>query len=86
MPRPPKKGSTSRLNLEFAVAIRKNMERLQDDLDLPSVTETIRVAIRVLDILATRVKEGQTLAVKYPDGTVRELSIPEIEIPLEDED
>lgn len=76
------KQTKARLHLALTVAQKKNLERLQQELQLDSVSETIRFAVRLLDSLSSRIKEGQKIAVRYPDGDFKEISLTELEIPL----
>ena len=82
MTRAANKQQKTRLNLALTVALKKNIEQLQQELQLDSISETIRVSIRLLNDLSSRIKEGQKISAKYPNGEFKEILLPELEIPL----
>jgi len=76
MPRLPRTTPTSRLTLEMANSVRKQLEHLRDQTAADSLTEVIRRALSVYDLLGKATLEGGRIIVETPDGE-REVIIPE---------
>ena len=75
MPRlPRRKRSTSRLNLEMSTKVRRRIERLRDEMDADSLSEVIRRALAVYELLHTERSRnhGQPM-IRYPDGSEKDL-------------
>lgn len=60
----------ARLNLEISLGTRDRMHRLKKNLDLASLTEVVRLALRVLERVAEH--DGE-FVMRHPDG--REVAI-----------
>lgn len=76
MPRIARSQPTSRLNLEIAEQVREKLERLRDSTNADSLTEVIRRALAVYDILHSTAAEGGTIILKTGEGE-QKLVIPE---------
>ena len=74
MPRPPSNRPKTRLNLEVSQPIRERLERLKDETEADSLTEVIRRALAVYELLWNQHKQGAQAIVRQ-DGTERELII-----------
>jgi len=62
-----KKQPISRMNLEMSLKVRKRLEELSEETDC-SLTETIRRALSVYDLLLTQQKSGAEVLVRDEDG------------------
>ena len=58
MPRPPASQIKKRLNLELSQSVRERLERLRDETEADSLTEVIRRALAVYDLLWEQRKKG----------------------------
>ena len=58
MPRLPSNRPKTRLNLEVSKSVRERMERLRDETEADSLTEVIRRALAVYELLWEQRKEG----------------------------
>ena len=76
MPRLPRTTPTSRLTLEMAETVRKQLEHLRDQTAADSLTEVIRRALAVYDLLRKATAEGGKIIIQTEDGE-REVMIPE---------
>ena len=76
MPRLPRTTPTSRLTLEMAEPVRKQLEHLRDQTHADSLTEVIRRALAVYDLLRQAKADGGTIVLHNGDSE-RELMIPE---------
>lgn len=77
MPRPARTNPTSRLTLEMPEAVRKQMEHLKDQTHAQSLSEVIRRALAVYDLLRKATAEGSQIVLHAQNGGERELVIPE---------
>ncbi len=59
---------TERLTLNMSQATRNTLEAVQQQLGLANVSETIRLAVSLLDGISTDVAAGAELYLHYPDG------------------
>ncbi len=62
-----------RLNLLVALETRKRLERLVNLTGADSMTEVIRRALMLFEILVSARKEGDSVVVRAKDGSEREL-------------
>lgn len=76
MPRLPRTTPTSRLTLEMAEVVRKQLEHLRDQTHADSLAEVIRRSLAVYDLLRKAVAEGGKVILETEEGE-RELVIPE---------
>ena len=81
MPRIARTSPTSRLTLEMPEPVRKQMEHLKDQTHAQSLTEVIRRAIAVYDLLRTATADGNKIILENADGRQRELAITEFSLP-----
>lgn len=79
MPRPAKNIPTSRLTLEMAEVVRKQLEHLRDQTHADSLAEVIRRALAVYDLLRKATAEGGKVILETPSGD-RELVIAEFTV------
>lgn len=80
MPRPAKNIPTSRLTLEMADVVRKQLEFVRDQTHADSLAEVIRRSIAVYDLLRKATAEGAKIVLESKDGQ-RELVITEFGSP-----
>lgn len=64
MPRLARKSPTSRLTLEMAVQVRKELEHLRDKTNADSLAEVIRRALAVYDTLWTEKARGNRIILR----------------------
>lgn len=76
MARIAKNNPTSRLSLEMAESVRKQLEHLRDQTNADSLAEVIRRALAVYDLLRKTAFEGGKIILETRDAE-RELVIPE---------
>ncbi len=74
MPRLPSNRPKTRLNLEVSKSVRERMERLKDETEADSLTEVIRRALAVYELLWEQRKDGWETLVRR-DGTERSVLI-----------
>lgn len=77
MPRPPKPAPTARLTLELPDPVKKQMEHVRDQTHAQSLTEVIRRALAVYDVLRQAAADGCTIVIEPKEGKARELVVPE---------
>lgn len=75
MARPAKNKETSRLNLEVSLSVRERLDQLRDLSDADSLTEVIRSALAVYEVVLQEVKRGGEVILCSPDGVQRKLVI-----------
>lgn len=75
MGRPANAEPTVRLNLEIAKRVRDRLERLKHTSGADSLTEVIRRALTVYDVLLQVGEEGSKLVVHHRDGSKETLRI-----------
>lgn len=68
MPRLPKTHPTRRLSLEMSEVVRQNLEDLRDRTQADSMTEVIRRALAVYELLWDEKTKGAKLVLRAPDG------------------
>jgi hypothetical protein len=73
MPRPASSDDKVRLHLELPRRLRERLDALRALTEADSVTEVIRRAIAVYDVLVTR---RERVLLRSSDGTERELLVP----------
>ena len=76
MSRLAKKNPTSRLTLEMAESVRKQLEHLRDQTNADSLAEVIRRALAVYDLLRKATHDGGKIVIETETGQ-RELVITE---------
>lgn len=77
MPRAANPDAKARLNLELPERVRARLEQLRMMSEADSITEVVRRALAVYDVLLTAVRErGERLILRSSDGTEREVIIP----------
>ncbi len=74
MPRLPSNRPKTRLNLEVSKSVRERMERLKDETEADSLTEVIRRALAVYELLWDQRKDGWETVVRR-NGTERSVLI-----------
>jgi hypothetical protein len=72
MPRPPKSAPTSRLTLDLAEPVRKQLEALKDRTQADSLVEVVRRALAVYSFLWDEKAKGRDVLTRG-DGPDREL-------------
>jgi hypothetical protein len=68
MPRIAKGTGKVRLNLEMSETVRHKLEDLQRRTDAPSLSEVIRKALAVYDLVWSAVDEGRQIVIRDDDG------------------
>jgi len=68
MPRIARNRPTSRLNLEIQASIRERMEKLMEETEAYSLTEVIRRALAVYDVLWEEKRKGGTTIIRNGTG------------------
>ena len=76
MPRPPRTREKTRLNLELSKSVRERLDHLKDLSDADSLTEVIRRAAAVYEVLLEQREEGAETIVRYKDGRERMVLLP----------
>ena len=82
MPRVAKNNPMTRLSLEMAESVRKQLEHIRDQTHADSLAEVIRRALAVYDILRKTTSEGGVIVLHTAKGE-QQLVIPEF-APLDD--
>lgn len=67
MPRPKRTEERTRLNLDLTERVRDRLERLRDETEADSLTEVIRRALHVYDVMVHGAKNG-TIILRKPNG------------------
>lgn len=67
--------SKVRLNLEVPERVRARIEALQSMTESDSMTEVIRRALALYDVVVEARSNGQTLLIRDADGTTREMVV-----------
>lgn len=75
MPRPPSTEKRVRLNLELPVRVRDQLERLRKMSEADSLTEVIRRAVRIFELLLEMRAAKATIIVRAKDGSEKEIII-----------
>jgi hypothetical protein len=75
MPRPKKEEPTARLNLELSETVLNRLKGLQKRSEADSMTEVIRRALAVYDLLLAARESDHKTIIRTPDGTEKELVI-----------
>lgn len=73
MPRHGRKDEPARLNLKMSQATRQQLEHLQVRTGADTLTEVIRRALAVYDLLIEEKDKGATPVLRSEDGKEREL-------------
>jgi hypothetical protein len=73
MPRPASTQTKTRLNLEVSSSVRDRLERLREDTEADSLTEVIRRALAIYELLWTQNSRGSQTILRLPDGSEREV-------------
>ena len=73
MGRPASTQTKTRLNLEITLAVRDRLERLREDTEADSLTEVIRRALAVYEMLWQNNAQGSQTILRQPDGSEREI-------------
>ena len=74
MARPPRnRQQVRRLSLEMNEAVRDRLEELRDRIHADSLSEVIRRALSVYDLLAVEHAKGARPILRYKNGNEREL-------------
>ncbi len=76
MARPAGKRDKTRLNLEVTRPVRERLERLRDLSDADSMTEVIRRAVAVYEVLLDHREKGFETVIRNQDGAERLVLIP----------
>jgi hypothetical protein len=72
MPRT-KRPESVRLNLEIAPAVRDRLERLRDETEAESLTEVIRRALAVYQVLVEESRGTKEIIIRSKDGSEQTL-------------
>ena len=72
MTRPANSDDRARLNIELARRLRERLDELRALTEADSVTEVVRRALAIYDVLVSR---GDKVILRSADGTERELLI-----------
>lgn len=70
-----RKTKRKRLNLDVAISTMKRIDRLRKATEAESITEVIRKALAVYDLIIERRKEGAKVYIQAPDGPPIEIEI-----------
>lgn len=73
MTRPARKKPTSRLTLELAQAVRDRIELLKDRTEAESISEVIRRALAVYELLWTQREKGNRVVIEGESGSKIEI-------------
>lgn len=73
MARLPKNKETARLSLEISLPVRERLDQLRTLSDADSLTEVVRSALAVYEVILKEVKRGGEAIVRSPDGTEKKL-------------
>lgn len=73
MGRPAKNQPTRRLNLEMTEDVRQRLERLRMETQADSLTEVIRRALALYDLIVTERARGEKMVFKGAKGAEREV-------------
>jgi hypothetical protein len=77
MPRPANPDAKARLNLELPERVRARLEHLRTISEADSITEVVRRALAVYDVVLTAVRErGDKIVLRSADGTEKEIIVP----------
>lgn len=77
MPRPAINEARSRLHLELPERVRNRLEEIRVLSEADSLTEVVRRALAVYDVLLVAVRDRkETVVLRSEDGKERELVIP----------
>lgn len=76
MSREARKESRVRLTLDLRSDIREKLDNLQNKIGADSMTETIRRAIIIYNLLCDEKNKGNTIIFRTPDGEEERLIIP----------
>jgi hypothetical protein len=77
MPRAPTNDPKARLHLELPERVRARLEQLRVMTEADTITEVVRRALAVYDVLMTAVRErGDKVILRSADGSEREMIIP----------
>jgi len=72
MGRPSHKGKVCRLNLEINQDTHDRMLWLRDDTGAASITETVRRALQLYEVIRKAQNGGESFLIEDADGNVRE--------------
>jgi len=75
MPRPPSTENRVRLNLELPVRVRDQLERLKELSEADSLTEVIRRALRIFELLLEMRASKASIIIRAKDGSEKEIII-----------
>ena len=76
MPRLKRTRETARLSLDVSLAVRERIERLREISDADSVTEVVRRALAVYEVLIAERKNGSEMILRDASGVERRLLLP----------
>jgi hypothetical protein len=77
LPRPHKNEPKARLHLELPERVRRRLEQLRVLSEADTITEVVRRALAVYDVLVTAVKvRKERVFLRADDGTEREVLLP----------
>lgn len=75
----------SRLNIELTTDVKAKIEALQVQTQAGSITEVIRRAITLYDMVWERSLRGNKFYIQEPGGPITQLVFPEIEVKVRQE-
>ncbi len=75
MPRPKRKSRKVRLNLDMPEAVKERLEVLRDDTQADSMSEVVRRALAIYELISREAALGSKFIVKSSDGTERHVEI-----------
>lgn len=76
MPRLKRTRETARLSLDVSLTVRERIERLRESSDADSVTEVVRRALAVYEVLIAERKRGSEMILRDAGGVERRLLLP----------
>ncbi len=70
-----KKRNKVRLNLDMAPSVKERLERLRDKTHADSMSEVIRRALALYELIILEAARGSTIIVKSKNGSERHIEI-----------
>ena len=75
MPRPKRKTKKVRLNLDMPESVKERLEQLRDNTHADSMSEVVRRALALYELVTREVVQGSSLIIKSSNGSERHIEI-----------
>lgn len=75
MPRIARKQSKVRMNLDMPEPVKKRLEDLRNETYADSLSEVIRRALALYDLVWTEKQQGSTTIIRCKDGTEKQIQL-----------